>query len=63
MKNETIFKKANIYAGKIMFRYGFVILILTSEYSNAIVHAFQGFRAPFSGKIVHIFPEQSAAFN
>ena len=30
MKNETIFKKANIYAGKIMFRYGFVILILTS---------------------------------
>ena len=35
----------------------------TTEYSNAIVHAFQGFRAPFSGKIVHIFPEQSAAFN
>lgn len=35
----------------------------TDEYSNAIVHAFQGFRAPFSGKIVHIFPEQSAAFN
>ena len=34
-----------------------------NEYSNAIVHAFQGFRAPFSGKIVHIFPEQSAAFN
>ena len=33
------------------------------EYSNAIVHAFQRFRAPFSGKIVHIFPEQSAAFN
>lgn len=32
-------------------------------YSNAIVHAFQRFRAPFSGKIVHIFPEQSAAFN
>lgn len=31
-----------------------------SEYSNAIVHAFQRFRAPFSGKIVHIFPEQSA---
>ena len=30
------------------------------EYSNAIVHAFQRFRAPFSGKIVHIFPEQSA---
>ena len=30
MKNETIFKKANIYAGKIMFRYGFVILISTS---------------------------------
>ena len=36
---------------------------LLFEYSNAIVHAFQGFRAPFSGKIVHIFPEQSAAFN
>ena len=30
------------------------------EYSNAIVHAFQKFKAPFSGKIVHIFPEQSA---
>ncbi len=29
------------------------------EYSNAIVHAFQKFKAPFSGKIVHIFPEQS----
>ena len=27
MKNETIFKKANIYAGKIMFRYGFVIIM------------------------------------
>lgn len=37
--------------------------IEVNEYSNAIVHAFQGFRAPFSGKIVHIFPEQSAAFN
>lgn len=32
----------------------------TTEYSNAIVHAFQKFKAPFSGKIVHIFPEQSA---
>ena len=31
-----------------------------NEYSNAIVHAFQKFKAPFSGKIVHIFPEQSA---
>lgn len=30
------------------------------EYSNAIVHDFQKFKAPFSGKIVHIFPEQSA---
>ena len=30
------------------------------EYSNAIVNAFQRFRAPFSGKIVNIFPEQSA---
>lgn len=34
--------------------------IVKIEYSNAIVHAFQRFRAPFSGKIVHIFPEQSA---
>ena len=34
--------------------------IIKFEYSNAIVHAFQKFRAPFSGKIVHIFPEQSA---
>ena len=32
----------------------------TNEYSNAIVHTFQRFRAPFSAKIVHIFPEQSA---
>ena len=31
--------------------------------TNAIVNAFQRFRAPFAGKIVHIFPEQSAAFN
>ena len=30
------------------------------EYSNAIVHAFQKFKAPFSGKILHIFPEQIA---
>ena len=47
-------------------RYGYVPLEElrpSNEYSNAIVHAFQGFRAPFSGKIVHIFPEQSAAFN
>lgn len=35
----------------------------SGEYSNAIVHAFQRFRAPFSGKIVHIFPEQSTASN
>ena len=33
---------------------------ICDEYSNAIVHAFQKFKAPFSGKIVHIFPEQSA---
>lgn len=31
-----------------------------TEYSDAIVHAFRKFRAPFSGKIVHTFPEQSA---
>ena len=35
-------------------------IIGIAEYSNAIVHAFQKFKAPFSGKIVHIFPEQSA---
>lgn len=47
-----------------MNKYEIETAILTEfEYSNAIVHAFQGFRAPFSGKIVHIFPEQSAAFN
>ena len=39
---------------------GNVMSELNDEYSNAIVHAFQKFRAPFSGKIVHIFPEQSA---
>ena len=37
-----------------------IVRIVICEYSNAIVHAFQRFRAPFSGKIVHIFPEQSA---
>ena len=30
------------------------------EYSDAIVHAFRKFRAPFSGKAVHTFPEWSA---
>ena len=35
-------------------------LMVMDEYSNAIVHTFQRFRAPFSEKIVHIFPEQSA---
>ena len=30
------------------------------EYSNAIVHALQKLRVSFSGKIVNIFPEQSA---
>ena len=55
MNNEEIAKKQNISrSGVFQNRH---------EYSNAIVHAFQGFRAPFSGKIVHIFPEQSAAFN
>ncbi len=32
----------------------------TDEYSDAIVHAFRKFRAPFSGKAVHTFPDQSA---
>lgn len=40
-----------------------LIVKVATEYSNAILHAFQRFRAPFSGKIVHIFSEQSAAFN
>ena len=35
-------------------------ILVCGEYSNAIVHTFQRFRAPFSEKIVHIFPEQSA---
>ena len=43
-----------------IFKKFFTILAIISEYSNAIVHAFQKFKAPFSGKIVHIFPEQSA---
>lgn len=42
--------------GRILFE----IFCGYNEYSNAIVHDFQKFRAPFSGKIVHIFPEQSA---
>lgn len=46
-----------------LWNYGNTVPYLPIEYSNAIVHAFQRFRAPFSGKIVHIFPEQSAAFN
>lgn len=45
------------------FCFSILVFLEIYEYSNAIVHAFQGFRAPFSGKIVHIFPEQSAAFN
>lgn len=58
-----------VYAGvmisdAILYKYrDFFRINKKTEYSNAIVHAFQGFRAPFSGKIVHIFPEQSAAFN
>ena len=31
-----------------------------NEYSGAIVHAFRKYRAPFSGKAVHTFPERSA---
>lgn len=41
-------------------KFGIEMFYSYFEYSNAIVHAFQRFRAPFSGKIVHIFPEQSA---
>ena len=29
MKSENVFKKANIYAGKIMFKCGILILVLT----------------------------------
>ena len=43
-----------------LFIFGIGFFLWNIEYSNAIVHAFQKFRAPFSGKIVHIFPEQSA---
>ena len=28
-----------------------------NEYSDAKVHAFRKFRAPLSGKAVHVFPE------
>ena len=34
MKNETIFKKANIYAGKIMFRYGICTLPVNAALST-----------------------------
>ena len=34
--------------------------IMFNEYSGAIVQAFRKFRAPFSGKAVHTFPERSA---
>lgn len=60
MKGPEILKAL---AGRKKFVLIFFYTIVLIEYSNAIVHAFQGFRAPFSGKIVHIFPEQSAAFN
>ena len=33
---------------------------LITEYSDAIVHLFRKFRAPFSGKAVHTFPKRSA---
>ena len=46
-----------VYGKKIKWKESAGFLV---EYSNAIVHAFQKFKAPFSGKIVHIFPEQSA---
>lgn len=59
MKALTVEKAQEIRAGKGHYHW----ICRDCEYSNAIVHAFQRFRAPFSGKIVHIFPEQSAAFN
>ena len=33
---------------------------IIDEYSDAIVHLFRKFRALFSGKVVHTFPELSA---
>ena len=54
MENQLPELKVNML-GRFSITYG-----EQPEYSNAIVHAFQKFRAPFSGKIVHIFPEQSA---
>lgn len=63
---EDIRKAEEEKRGTWLFTLGFIgLTVLTMlaaniEYSNAIVHAFQRFRAPFSGKIVHIFPEQSA---
>ena len=35
-------------------------LMFSNEYSDAIVHLFRKFRAPFSGKAVHTFPERGA---
>ena len=32
----------------------------TGEYSDANEHSFRKFRAPLSGKTVHVFPEVSA---
>lgn len=64
MKNKNIKKVIGIIMILCtMFLVTIPVYASNDEYSNAIVHAFQGFRAPFSGKIVHIFPEQSAAFN
>lgn len=57
-----LMKKGYCKGGAMMNNYGEPVYP-PCAYSNAIVHAFQRFRAPFSGKIVHIFPEQSAAFN
>ncbi len=37
-----------------------VVIFDIFEYYDAIVPAFRKFRAPFSGKAVHTFPEQSA---
>ena len=36
------------------------LLMTHCEYSDANEHSFRKFRAPLSGKTVHVFPEVSA---
>ena len=54
VNDPRIEQQISVYFQDLLKEMGYI------EYSNAIVHTFQRFRAPFSEKIVHIFPEQSA---